>query len=67
MTLNDVLALLVLATAARVFIPDLRYLTRRLLRAGVRVGAAALVEDHQQAVPRAEILAPARHSGKAQP
>ncbi|MGW6309089.1 hypothetical protein [Streptomyces niveus] len=66
MTLNDVLALLVLATAARVFTPDLRYLTRRLLRAGVRVGAAALVEDHQQTNPHAEILVP-RHSGKAQP
>ncbi|MGW1840443.1 hypothetical protein [Streptomyces sp. BBFR2] len=61
MTLNDALAPLLLLTAVRVFAPDLRHLTRRLLRAGVRVGAAALVEDrppapgwHTDRVPAAQ-------------
>ncbi|MEU3713791.1 hypothetical protein [Streptomyces catenulae] len=49
MTLNDALAPLVLLTTVRVFAPDLRHLTRRLLRAGVRVGAAALVEERPPA------------------
>ncbi|PVE11113.1 hypothetical protein OIE62_36990 [Streptomyces scopuliridis] len=70
MTPNDVFALLVLATAVRVFASDLRYLTRRLLRAGVRVGAAALIEDHHRGAPRAprtEVLTPAAHDEEAQP
>ncbi|MEU0278688.1 hypothetical protein ACIOGX_02540 [Streptomyces sp. NPDC088147] len=70
MTPNDVFALLVLATAARVFASDLRYLTRRLLRAGVRVGAAALIEDRHRGAPRAprtEVLTPASHDEEAQP
>ncbi|WP_031522575.1 hypothetical protein [Streptomyces sp. NRRL F-5123] len=45
MKLSDPSALLVLATVARVFIPDARALTRALLRTGVRVGAAALLEE----------------------
>ncbi|MEV6420973.1 hypothetical protein [Streptomyces sp. NPDC051662] len=70
MTPNDVFALLVLATAVRVFASDLRYLTRRLLRAGVRVGAAALIEDRHHGAPRAprkEVLTPAAHDEEAQP
>ncbi|MFE4368302.1 hypothetical protein ACFRMN_08640 [Streptomyces sp. NPDC056835] len=73
MTPNDVFALLVLATAVRVFASDLRHLTRRLLRAGVRVGAAALIEDRHHGAPRApraprtEVLTPAAHDEEAQP
>ena len=43
--------LMVSATAGRVFAADARRLTRRLLRAGVRVGAAALAEDLQRTAP----------------
>ncbi|MFJ2172823.1 MULTISPECIES: hypothetical protein [unclassified Streptomyces] len=67
MTTDDVLALLVFTTAARVFAPDLRCLTRRLLRAGVRVGAAALVEDHHRAAARGGPLAPAVREEEVQP
>ncbi|GGP00097.1 hypothetical protein [Wenjunlia tyrosinilytica] len=45
MTVNDALAAVVVATALRVFAPDVRTLTRRVLSAGVRVGAAGLLED----------------------
>jgi hypothetical protein len=65
-TPNDVFALLVLATAVRVFASDLRYLTRRVLRAGVRVGAAALMEDRHRSDPRAEVFAPAARDEEAQ-
>ncbi|MFF1834502.1 hypothetical protein ACFVXE_09910 [Streptomyces sp. NPDC058231] len=67
MTPNDTLALLVLATAVRVFAPDLRYLTRRLLRAGVRVGAAALVEDRRSGALRVEPGSAAVQNEEAQP
>lgn len=45
MKLSDPSAVLVLATVVRVFAPDVRSLTRLLLRVGVRVGATALMED----------------------
>ncbi|MGW7052333.1 hypothetical protein [Streptomyces sp. NPDC054887] len=67
MTPDDVFALLLLATALRVFTPDLRHLTRRLLRAGVRVGAAALVEDRSRGRFPHEALAPAGRDEEAQP
>ncbi|MEV7085690.1 hypothetical protein AB0O07_07325 [Streptomyces sp. NPDC093085] len=56
-----------IATATRVFAPDLRHLTRCLLRAAVRAGAAALVEDHHRAAARDGILAPAAREEEAQP
>lgn len=59
MNLSDPSALLVLATAARVFSPDVRALTRALLRTGVRVGAAALLEDSRRPGPLREPLVPA--------
>lgn len=43
MTVNDLLALLVVITALRVFLPDLQTGMRRLLRAGARVGVAELL------------------------
>jgi hypothetical protein len=43
-TVNDVFALLVVMTALRVFLPDLRAATRRLLRAAARVGVAELLQ-----------------------
>lgn len=58
MKLSDPSAVLVLATVARVFIPDVRALTRALLRMGVRVGAAALLEDSRRPRTRREPLAP---------
>ncbi|WP_331752084.1 hypothetical protein [Streptomyces sp. NBC_00829] len=45
MTFNDLLAVLGMVTALRVFAPDVRALTRRLLSAGVRMGAAGLLEN----------------------
>ncbi|MFD8376914.1 hypothetical protein ACFV2Z_40260 [Streptomyces sp. NPDC059688] len=51
MTVNDLLALLVVITALRVFLPDLQTGMRRLLRAGARVGVAELL--HTQS-PRAD-------------
>lgn len=59
MKLSDPSALLVLVTVLRVFAPDLRALTRAMLRAGVRVGAAALVEEHRRPLEPRESLAPA--------
>ncbi|MCB5911835.1 hypothetical protein [Streptomyces pinistramenti] len=67
MTLNDALASLVLITALRVFAPDLRHLTRRLLRAGVRVGAAALVEDHRATALPHEARTPAAWDEEVSP
>ncbi|MGW5868648.1 hypothetical protein ACWFRJ_41600 [Streptomyces sp. NPDC055239] len=43
-TLDDVLVATVVITALRVFAPDARHLARRLLRAGVRVGANELLK-----------------------
>jgi hypothetical protein len=54
--LDNALALLVPVAAACVFAPDLRCLIRRGLRAGVRVGATALVEDRRRIVPTAEMF-----------
>ncbi|MBP2401096.1 hypothetical protein [Streptomyces syringium] len=45
MTVNDALSALVVATALRVFAPDVRTLARRVLSAGVRVGTAGLLGD----------------------
>ncbi|MGA4846593.1 hypothetical protein ACOBQB_10100 [Streptomyces sp. G5(2025)] len=47
--LDDLLAALVVITAVRVFAPDARRLTRRLLRAGVRVGASELLKGPRPA------------------
>lgn len=44
MTVNDALALLAVATALRVFLPDLRTATRRLLRTAVRAGVTELLQ-----------------------
>lgn len=48
-TLDDALAATVVITALRVFAPDARHLTRRLLRAGVRVGARELLNGGRSA------------------
>ncbi|AXE27936.1 hypothetical protein C0216_31040 (plasmid) [Streptomyces globosus] len=51
---HDVASLaLALAAAGRAFAPDARALMRRLLGAGVRVGAASLVEQREAARPEA--------------
>ncbi|WP_322872249.1 hypothetical protein [Streptomyces goshikiensis] len=51
---HDVASLaLALAAAGRAFAPDMRALLRRLLGAGVRVGAASLVEQQHHAHPDA--------------
>lgn len=51
---HDVASLaLALAAAGRAFAPDARALLRRLLGAGVRVGAASLVEKREAARPEA--------------
>ncbi|SDP62411.1 hypothetical protein SAMN04487981_12952 [Streptomyces sp. cf386] len=44
MTVNDLLALLVVITALRVFLPDLHAGLRTLLRAIARVGVAELLQ-----------------------
>ncbi|WP_157882620.1 hypothetical protein [Streptomyces silvensis] len=41
--MNDLLMLLAVATALRVFLPDIGMGVRRLLRAGARVGVAELL------------------------
>ncbi|MFD7920000.1 hypothetical protein ACFV3R_12325 [Streptomyces sp. NPDC059740] len=51
MTPTDIPTALAVATALRVFAPDLRRLTRRALREGVRAGAAALVEEGRRRPP----------------
>ncbi|MEU5951237.1 hypothetical protein ACWGII_28715 [Streptomyces sp. NPDC054855] len=54
MTLDDVASLvLASAAAARAFAPDVRSGLRRLLGAGVRVGAATLIEQQPAARPTA--------------
>ncbi|MGW6268351.1 hypothetical protein [Streptomyces sp. NPDC055060] len=50
-SLDDVLAATVVVTALRVFAPDVRHLTRRLLGAGVRVGAGELLRGGRPAEP----------------
>lgn len=45
LTVNDALALLAGATALRVFLPDLRAVTRLLLGAAVRAGVAELLQN----------------------
>lgn len=49
MSHNELLALLAVITALRVFLPDLRAGMRRLLRAGARVGVAELLHTQQTA------------------
>lgn len=56
MKLSDPSAVLVLVTVARVFIPDVRALARVLLRTGVRVGAAALLEDSRRRTLREPLV-----------
>ncbi|OON80050.1 hypothetical protein [Streptomyces tsukubensis] len=58
MTPDDVFALLLIATALRVFAPDFRQLLRHLLRAGVRVGVAALLDDRTRDARQAEARVP---------
>ncbi|MFH8796837.1 hypothetical protein [Streptomyces sp. NPDC017941] len=41
--MNDLLMFLAVATALRVFFPDIAWGARRLLRAGARVGVAELL------------------------
>ncbi|MFI2207635.1 hypothetical protein ACH47Z_44740 [Streptomyces sp. NPDC020192] len=51
MTLDDVASLvLASAAAARAYAPDVRAGVRRLLGAGVRVGAETLLAQHRPAV-----------------
>ncbi|MFF8234714.1 hypothetical protein [Streptomyces caelestis] len=52
MSVNDLLALLAVITALRVFLPDIRTGMRCLLRAGARVGVAELLQN-QTARPAA--------------
>ncbi|MEU2732556.1 hypothetical protein ABZ650_33080 [Streptomyces griseoviridis] len=47
MTVNELLALLAVSTALRVFLPDLRSGMCRLLRAGARVGVLELLRSQQ--------------------
>lgn len=65
MKLSDPSALLVLVTVARVFIPDVRAVARALLRTGVRVGAAALLEDSRRQHTVREPLVPAGREEEA--
>lgn len=54
---NDLLLALAVLTAVRVFAPDVRALTRRLLTAGVRIGATELLtEAREAAAPTAAVL-----------
>ncbi|MFF0465723.1 hypothetical protein [Streptomyces mexicanus] len=59
MSHNELLALLAVITALRVFLPDLRAGMRRLLRAGARVGVAELLHTQQTATdaPHAAVAA----------
>ncbi|MFG2111485.1 hypothetical protein ACGFRB_02385 [Streptomyces sp. NPDC048718] len=60
MTVHDLPLALVVLTALRVFAPDARALTRRLLRAGVRIGATELFSEAQEPpVPATAVLPPA--------
>ncbi|BAU85333.1 hypothetical protein SLA_4445 [Streptomyces laurentii] len=58
MTVHDLLIALVVLTALRVFAPDARALTRRLLRAGVRIGATELLTETQEAQEAQEASTP---------
>ncbi|CAL9617643.1 hypothetical protein SUDANB58_05760 (plasmid) [Streptomyces sp. enrichment culture] len=60
MSLHELLTALVVTTALRVFVPDMLSLTRRLLSAGVRVGAAGLLEDMSRSRTSAPPLAASR-------
>lgn len=65
MTVHDLLSALVVTTALRVFAPDARALTRRLLRAGVRIGASELLtETHEVSAPATAALPPLSHRGE---
>lgn len=54
MTVNDLLALLVMITALRVFHPDLRTGMRCPLRAGARVGTSDLLQSQPARAEAAE-------------
>ncbi|MFE6164210.1 hypothetical protein ACFQ7F_35430 [Streptomyces sp. NPDC056486] len=62
-TLDDVLAATVVITALRVFAPDARHLTRRLLRAGVRVGADELLKGGHPADTAPSLTAASKDEG----
>lgn len=64
MTVHDLLIALVLVTALRVFAPDARALTRRLLSAGVRIGAAELLVENQEVNPTSAALPPVSRRGE---
>ncbi|WP_435192233.1 hypothetical protein [Streptomyces sp. bgisy126] len=49
MTVHDFIIALVVLTALRVFAPDVCALTRRVLRAGVRIGATELLTEAPEA------------------
>ncbi|MEV5864843.1 hypothetical protein AB0L83_34770 [Streptomyces sp. NPDC052071] len=66
MVVHDFLVVLAVVTALRVFAPDARALTRRLLSAGVRVGTTQLLEDTSAAGTRlGRPPLPDSHSGEA--
>ncbi|MFI6730138.1 hypothetical protein [Streptomyces atratus] len=50
MVVHELFVALAVVTALRVFAPDVRALTRRLLSAGVRIGATQLLENASGAV-----------------
>ncbi|MDV5143168.1 hypothetical protein R1T08_02280 [Streptomyces sp. SBC-4] len=64
MTVHDLLIALVLVTALRVFAPDARALTRRLLSAGVRIGAAELLAENQEVTPTSAVPPPGSRRGE---
>jgi hypothetical protein len=64
--LDDAGLLLALAAAARAYAPDVRTLMRRLLGAGVRVGAATLMERHHPTPPAARPHVPGLDEGDHQ-
>ncbi|MER5312620.1 hypothetical protein ABT034_33125 [Streptomyces sp. NPDC002773] len=65
MTVHDLLIALVVLTALRVFAPDARALTRRVLRAGVRIGATELLtETREVSAPATAVLPPTTHRGE---
>ncbi|MGW7369476.1 hypothetical protein ACWGI8_40180 [Streptomyces sp. NPDC054841] len=50
---DEAALVLAIAAAARAYAPDVRAFTRRLLGAGVRVGAASLIEQRHPTCPPA--------------
>ncbi|MGY3341081.1 hypothetical protein ACVW0K_007274 [Streptomyces filamentosus] len=65
MSIHDLLIALVVITALRVFTPDVRALTRRLLSAGVRIGATELMgEAAGTSAPAATALPPVSPRGE---